>query len=101
MTDGSTSEQKNTGGGQTSPLDFSTFLISLGTTALIQLGDAPDPSSGVAQPEIAAAQQTIDILGMLQSKTSGNLTPAEDKLLRNLLYDLRMRFLQAKKRERS
>ena len=79
----------------TKPLDFSTFLISLGTSAMIQLGDAPDPTSGgmlKADPE--GARQTIDLLGLLEEKTRGNLSEAEDDLLRNLLRDLRLRAVQ-------
>ncbi len=76
----------------TKPLDFSTFLISLGTSAMIQLGDAPDPTSGgMLKPDPEGARQTIDLLGLLAEKTRGNLTDAEDGLLRSLLSDLRMR----------
>jgi hypothetical protein len=82
-------------GRPTKPLDFSTFLISLGTSAMIQLGDAPDPTSGgmlKADPE--GARQTIDLLGLLKEKTTGNLDPAESELLTNLLTDLRLRAVQ-------
>ncbi|MEE2830149.1 MAG: DUF1844 domain-containing protein [Myxococcota bacterium] len=76
------------------PLDFSTFLLSLGTSALVQLGEAPDPTTGNSPPaDPAAARQTIDLLGLLQDKTEGNLEDGEDKLLRNLLRDLRLHYV--------
>ena len=79
----------------TKPLDFSTFLISLGTSAMIQLGDAPDPTSGgMLKPDPEGARQTIDLLGLLEEKTRGNLDPTEAELLTNLLSDLRLRALQ-------
>jgi hypothetical protein len=87
--------QQGDQGRPTKPLDFSTFLISLGTSAMIQLGDAPDPTSGgmlKADPE--GARQTIDLLGLLEEKTRGNLDPAESELLTNLLTDLRLRAVQ-------
>lgn len=77
------------------PLEFSTFLISLGTSALVQMGEAPDPTSGgTMTADLTAARQTIDILGLLEEKTRGNLTDAEDGLLKNLLRDLRFRAVQ-------
>jgi hypothetical protein len=79
----------------TKPLDFSTFLISLGTSAMIQLGDAPDPTSGgMLKPDPEGARQTIDLLGLLEEKTRGNLDPTEAELLANLLSDLRLRARQ-------
>jgi hypothetical protein len=77
-------------------VDFSTFVLSLGTTALYQLGVMPDPSSGeksAADPLVA--QQTIDTLEMLREKTRGNLEQEERKLIESLLYELRMRFVEA------
>ncbi len=79
----------------TRPLDFSTFLLSLGTSALVQMGDAPIPGIGEVELDLEGARQTIDILGMLETKTAGNRTDAETNLLRNLLRDLRLRFVQA------
>lgn len=80
------------------PLDFSTFLLSLGTSALVQLGEAPDPTQGGTPcADLAGAKQTIDLLGLLQDKTAGNLSDAERHLLKNLLADLRIRFVHAAK----
>jgi len=75
-------------------IDFSTFMISLGSSALVHLGDAPDPTSNEkAAPDLPMAQQSIDLLALLQEKTKGNLTPDEARFLETLLYDLRMRYL--------
>ncbi len=82
-------------------LDFSAFVLSLGSSALIHLGLAPDPETKEPRkPELALAQQSIDLLALLQEKTRGNLTPDEDSFLRNLLFDLRMRFVEVAKAQR-
>jgi hypothetical protein len=84
-----------------SGISFAQFIISLGTTAAVHFGDLPDPASGEkGDPDLLAAAQLIDILSMLQTKTSGNLEPAESKLLDDLLYDLRLRFVQAQQQPR-
>ncbi|HSN92518.1 MAG TPA: DUF1844 domain-containing protein [Anaeromyxobacteraceae bacterium] len=75
-------------------IDFYTFVLSLGSSAFIHLGDAPHPETGELLPvNLSLAQQTIDILSMLREKTKGNLTPEEEKFLENLLTDLRLRFV--------
>jgi len=80
-------------------LDFNALVLSLGSSAIVHLGEAPDPTSGQKRekPELAMAQQSIDLLAMLQEKTRGNLTPAEEKLMDSLLYDLRLRYVNASK----
>jgi hypothetical protein len=78
----------------TQAIDFYTFLLSLGSSAFIHLGDAPHPEDGSAQENLLLAKQTIDIIGMLEEKTRGNLTPEEEKFLENLLVDLRLRYVQ-------
>ncbi|NIP93794.1 MAG: DUF1844 domain-containing protein [Akkermansiaceae bacterium] len=78
--------------------DFSTFLLSLGTSALYHLGLVKDPESGeTAEANRPLAKQTIDTLEILQQKTQGNLTEQESQLLQNLLTELRMRFVEAGK----
>jgi hypothetical protein len=77
-------------------ISFSNFIFSLSTSALIQLGEIPDPTTSKADKNFPMAKQTIDILGMLQEKTKGNLAPDEEALIENILYDLRMRFVKAK-----
>ena len=84
-----------------SGITFAQFIISLGTTAAVHFGDLPDPVSGErGDPDLIAAAQMIDLLSLLQSKTQGNLDPAEAKLLDDLLFDLRMRFVQAQQQPR-
>jgi hypothetical protein len=77
------------------PIDFYTFVFSLGSSAIVHLGDAPHPETGApAAPDLLLAKQTIDILVMLRDKTKGNLTAEEAKFLEALLMDLQMRFVE-------
>ncbi|MBW2541894.1 MAG: DUF1844 domain-containing protein [Deltaproteobacteria bacterium] len=81
-------------------IDFSTFVLSLGTTALYQLGQIGDPEEGAEkrrEPNLPIAKQTIDTLEMLTEKTRGNLTDTESKLLESILYELHMKFVEASK----
>ncbi|HVU50132.1 MAG TPA: DUF1844 domain-containing protein [Polyangia bacterium] len=78
-------------------VDFHTFVLSLGSSALMHLGELERPGAGGAARDLPMAKHTIDILAMLQDKTRGNLTPDEDKLLESLLYDLRLRFVESRK----
>jgi len=76
-------------------VDFSTFVLSLGTTALYQLGVMSSPESGrVNEADPLVAKQTIDTLEMLREKTRGNLEEEERKLIDSLLYELQMRFVE-------
>ena len=80
---------------QPGPIDFYTFVLSLGSSAFVHLGDAPHPDTGEASPpNLPLAKQAIDILVMLREKTKGNLTAEEDRFLENLLTDLRFRYVQ-------
>lgn len=72
-------------------IDFSTFVISLGSGAAMQL----DPSN--ENYDLALANQTIDILSMLEQKTAGNLTADEADLLRGILYQTRLAWADARK----
>jgi len=74
---------------------FSTFIASLSSSAMVQLGEIADPSTGQKQKNIPMAKHTIDIISLLQVKTKGNLTNDEDKLIQNVLTDLRMRYVSA------
>ena len=77
-------------------LSFAGFIISLAHTAAVHFGDIVDPTTGERQePDLGAAHQMIDLISLLQEKTKGNLTPEESKLVDDLLYELRMRFVQA------
>ena len=81
---------------ESSAITFTGFVLSLATTAAVHFGDIPDPATGNrAEPNLAAAAQMIELIGLLQSKTKGNLTEAEEQLVDDLLYELRMRFVQA------
>lgn len=80
-------------------IDFSTFIISLSTQALFHLGEIANPQSGQNEVDIPVAKQMIDILGMLQEKTKNNLTPNETRLMGDILFDLRMKYVEAVKRK--
>jgi hypothetical protein len=77
-------------------LTFSGFILSLATTAAVHFGDIPDPNTGErGEPNLAAAAQMIELIAMLQERTKGNLIEPEERLLDDLLYELRLRFVQA------
>jgi len=75
-------------------ITFTSFLISLSSSAFIHLGDIPDPATGETNQDLPLAKQTIDLLGLLREKTRNNLREEEEKLFDHLLYDLRMRYLK-------
>ncbi len=75
-------------------LNFSTFVISLSTQALAHLGEIQNPIDAQMAVDLGAAKQLIDILGILKEKTKGNLDQAEAALLENMLYDLRLRYVE-------
>jgi len=75
-------------------ITFTSFLISLGSSAFIHLGDIPDPATGEVKKDVPLAKQTIDLLGLLREKTRNNLLEEEEKLFEHLLYDLRMRYIK-------
>jgi hypothetical protein len=77
-------------------VNFINFILSMSTTAMYHFGDFPDPVSQKAQRNLTAAKQTIDILGMLKSKTEGNLDNDEKSLIDGLLFELRMRYVKEK-----
>ena len=77
-------------------VSFTAFMLSLATTAAVHFGDIADPSSGQRmEPNLIGAGQMIEIIAMLQEKTEGNLSEPEAKLLEDLLYELRLRFVDA------
>jgi len=75
-------------------INFATFIISLNASALLHLGAMEDPASGKKVKNLPIGKQTIDILGMLEEKTKGNLSKEEENLLKNILYDLRMIYVK-------
>ena len=76
-------------------INFVSFIFSLSTSALIQLGEIEDPFTQKKSKNLSAAKQTIDLIGMLREKTKGNLTSDEDKFTEQVLFDLRMRYVKA------
>jgi len=75
-------------------MNFPSFLISLGTQAFMHLGDIPNPVTQQREKDLPAAKQMIDLLGILETKTRGNLTTEEERLLQQLLLDLRLRYVR-------
>lgn len=78
-------------------IDFPTFILSLATSAQVHLGVIPNPTTGKQEIDLPLAKQTIDILGVLDEKTKGNLSDEEARLLEHLLYDLRMMYVEKNK----
>jgi uncharacterized protein DUF1844 len=83
---------------QSVPVTFSTFVLGLSTQALVLLGEIADPATTHVSPDLVAAKQVIDILGMLETKTRGNLDQAEQGLVESMLYDLRMKYVELMRR---
>ena len=77
-------------------INFATFVFSLNSSVLLQLGLIDDPATGKKTKNLPLAKQTIDILSMLEEKTQGNLTKDEETMLKNILYDLRMLYVKEK-----
>jgi hypothetical protein len=82
------------GPGSAEQVSFSTFVLGLSTQALLHLGEIDDPTAGGRATDLGAAKHMIDILGVLDAKTRGNLDHAEEQLLGAVLYDLRMRYVE-------
>jgi hypothetical protein len=72
-------------------IDFNTLVLSLSTSALMHLGKLPDAEN--ATVSLAHAKQSIDCIALLEEKTRGNLTGEEERLITEVLYDLRLRFV--------
>lgn len=93
------SEETGAGDETLPEITFSTFVISLSTQALMHLGEIPNPLSGKMESALPVAKQMIDIIGVLREKTRGNLDQGEEKLMEDVLYDLRMRYVEAARRK--
>ena len=78
-------------------IDFSTFIMSLTSSAFYHLGDIADPETGKTETNLPAVHQTIDMLTMLREKTQGNLNVEENKLLEQLVYELQMKYVAKSK----
>jgi len=93
-------ENKNKPGDFAMPeINFSTFILSLNSSALVHLGIQTDPTSGSSSENLLLAKQTIDILAMLDEKTKGNLSEDEKRLLTHILYELRMLYVKQKEKK--
>jgi hypothetical protein len=77
-------------------IDFSSFILSLYSSGLVQLGKVEEPSTGKKTKDLEMAKHTIDMIAMLQEKTAGNLTDDEKNLLKALLSELRIAYVEAK-----
>ena len=89
-------EQKPKGSGELT-MDFSTFILSLNASSLIHLGEIHDPQLKEISVNLPAAKHTIEILEILKDKTVGNLDDNENKLLNDILYNLRLKYIQHSK----
>ena len=92
------SRQDRTTGGSAAPITFSSFVIGLATQALMFLGAAPDPRGGEVQKNPMEAAAIIGVIEMLATKTKGNLGEDEAKLVEEVLYELRMRYVNETRR---
>jgi hypothetical protein len=80
------------------PVTFVAFILSLASNAAVHFGDLPDPVSNERRPpDLEAASQLIEIIAMLEEKTRGNLSAEERQLVDQVLFELRMRYVEAKK----
>jgi hypothetical protein len=98
-------QPKNEGGGVGEApglpqIDFTTFILSLSHSVLMHLGEAPHPDGDSSPVSVPLARQTIDLISMLEDKTKGNLSGSEERLIGQILFDLRMRVVEAEKREK-
>ena len=75
------------------PVSFSSFVVSLATSAMMHMGEGPNPGGQAAPENLDLARQTIDVLGLLREKTVGNLDDDETKLLEALLYETRTKYM--------
>lgn len=87
--------ERSTGQKKLPPASFLGFISGLATQTLMQLGEIENPFSGGKVVDLEAARYSIDLLGILEEKTKGNLSPDEERYLKAALYDLRMRYVSA------
>lgn len=80
--------------GEMPPVDFISFISSLAATAFLHLGDKFSPDQPDDMKDLVAAKQMIDLLGLLDEKTKGNLTQEEAQMMESILYSLRMRYVR-------
>jgi hypothetical protein len=90
------SEEKTKAKDQLPKIDFSSFILSLYSSGLVQLGKVEDPSTGKKTKNLDLAKHTIDMIAMLEEKTRGNLSEEEQNLLKALLSEIRIAYVEAK-----
>ena len=74
-------------------IDFPSYILSYYTQGLVLLGEVPNPYTNKKEEDLASSRHIVDLLGLLQEKTKGNLTPEEGQLLESVLYELRMKYM--------
>lgn len=79
------------------PVSFSTFILGLASNTLIHLGAAPHPETGATTVDLELARHTLELLDLLKAKTQGNLTAEEAKLFQNVLTDLKLKYIDARR----
>lgn len=77
-------------------IDFTTFIMSIASAAFVGLGQAPNPGTQKTEVNLELARHNIDLLDLLKEKTKGNLSADESRLIEQVLYELRMRFVEAR-----
>jgi hypothetical protein len=82
-----------------SSFDFTTFVLSIASAAMMGLGLAPRPDSGKQEVDLNLARQNIDLLEMIEQKTKNNLSAEEEKLLGRVLFEIRTKFLEVSKQK--
>ncbi len=83
---------------ETFPVNFASFILSLATSALIHLGEEANPATGQTSVQLSQARQAIDLIALLEGKTKGNLTKEEEGLISQILFTLRMKFVEREKK---
>jgi hypothetical protein len=81
-------------------IDFTTFILSISSAAFMGLGLTPKPGASKPELDLELAKQNIDLLELMKEKTKNNLKPDEEKLLDNLLFETRMRYLETQKQNK-
>ncbi len=94
----SASTRADGAGSAAPPITFSSFVIGLATQALMFLGAAPSPDGTQTERNPAEAAAIIGVIEMLAAKAKGNLTEDETKLVEEVLYELRMRYVSETRR---
>ena len=92
-----TEEEASVAQEQNVALSFSSFILSLATSAMIQMGKIADPMTNKTETNFPLAKQQIDIIEMLAEKTKNNRSKEEDELLEQVLYQLRMQYVEVNK----